>query len=567
MKALFSDFAQLAQSISDTRSVNEKIHFLSEYLKGISSLEERKIAVRFLAEGAFPSIENKRLGIGHQTIAKAACVFLELNYELVFKTCKSASGSSSETIEKLMEAWPIGIQKREPKEVSLKEILKFYEELAAVKKKEHRIDKLFEMWANLSAIEIKYLIRIMHQYSLRIGFDEKNILKGLSQFYGKSLESVRYVHMLCGSMEETLEHCELDKLEEIEFSYFKPLAFMLASPINQANSIDVSEYVCEEKFDGMRCQVHVSDGVVKLFSRDMNEVSDSFPELKPYFLERIKKNVILDGEICVFKNDTILPFQLLQKRMGVKKPTKSLLQEYPVTFISYDILALESDLVMTLSFISRRKILESFCKEQSLSYSQVYDLTTEETIQERFELAKNHGNEGLMLKKKTSKYEYGQRGNSWLKVKKPGGSLDTVILYAHAGSGKRGGMYSDFTLGVRSGFKEDGMPFFVPIGKAYGGFTNDELKRLNVEIKKTIADRFGPTLGLIPSIVVELEFEEVQLNKRTKAGYTLRLPRFKAIRWDLSIQDTDSLDDVKALFEEQMSRERLGNSVEPYIIE
>jgi len=565
MKALFSEFSHLAQNIAEMRSLNEKHKLLIAYLDGITTLDERKIAIRFLAEGAFPSIENRRLGIGHQTIAKAACAFLEINYELVFKTCKSATGSSSETIEKLMDAWPIGIQKREPKEISLKEILEFYEELASTKKKDFRIDKLFEMWANLSAIEIKYMIRIMHQYSLRIGFDEKNILKGLSQFYGKSLENVRYVHMLSGSMEETLEHCELDILEEMEFSYFKPLAFMLASPINQANSIDVSEYVCEEKFDGMRCQVHISDGEVKLFSRDMNEVTESFPELKPFLLERIKKNVILDGEICVFKNDTILPFQLLQKRMGVKKPSKSLLQEYPVTFISYDILALETDLVMALNFISRRKILESFCTEHSLTYSKVYELKSDETIQERFELAKKHGNEGLMLKKKSSKYEYGQRGNSWLKVKKPGGSLDTVILYAHAGSGKRGGLYSDFTLGVRSELKEDGTPFFVPIGKAYGGFTNDELKRLNVEIKKTIADRFGPTLGLVPSIVVELEFEEVQQNKRTKAGYTLRLPRFKAIRWNLSIQDTDSLDDVKALFEEQMSRERLGNSVEPFI--
>jgi DNA ligase-1 len=251
--------------------------------------------------------------------------------------------------------------------------------------------------------------------------------------------------------------------------------------------------------------------------------------------------------------------------MGVKKPSKKLLEEFPVSFIAYDMLAQNRELFLEFSFEQRRKKLESFASDVQLPISLVYPLESENDIKTRFSIAKAHGNEGLMLKKKSSLYEFGQRGNAWIKVKEPGGSLDTVILYAHAGSGKRGGLYSDFTLAVRSGVKNDGTPFFVPIGKAYGGFTDAELKRLNSEIRGLITDRFGPTAGLQPKIVVELEFEEIQENKRTKAGFTLRLPRFKAIRWDLSIHDTDSLDDVKAQFEAQLNRQRIPNSENPFL--
>ena len=130
-------------------------------------------------------------------------------------------------------------------------------------------------------------------------------------------------------------------------------------------------------------------------------------------------------------------------------------------------------------------------------------------------------------------------------------------MYAHAGSGKRGGTYSDFTLGISVREDERFEEEFIPIGKAYGGYTDNELKVLNEAIRKLTVERYGPTLALRPGIVVELEFDDIQINKRTKAGYTLRFPRFRAIRWDLSPGDADTLRDVERLVEEKLSRQPL----------
>lgn len=563
----FRQFAETAQRIADTRSSVEKSEICASYLQTLPTLTDQQLAVRFFGEGALPANDERSLSIGHKTIAEAACSFMELDYDFVFKTCRTATGSASEAIEKLMEAWPTAMAKRNPEPIPLQEIAAFFNELASIKNKDEKIKRLHHLWSRLTPVEIKYAIRVMHRYSLRIGFEERSILKALSLAFSQSVDDLRYAQMLTGSLEKTLERSIHNTLHKVEFSYFKPLAFMLASPLHTINKVDFSDFTCEEKFDGMRCQAHIHNQEVKLFSRDLNEISGSFPELTSFFLQRKLPDCILDGEIIVFKDDEIMSFQHLQKRMGVKKPGKTLMEEFPVAFIAYDVLALKSSLIVQKPFVERRKVLDELSAKNQLPVSLLYAITTLDDIKERFSIAKEHGNEGLMLKKRDSVYEFGQRGNHWIKVKEPAGSLDTVLLYAHAGSGKRGGLYSDFTLGVRSESTSTHQePYFVPIGKAYGGYTDEQLKWLNKEIRGLILDKFGPTLGLKPQIVIELEFEEIQLNKRTKAGYTLRFPRFKAIRHDLSIHDVDSVSDVKRLYEAQLHRKRLKNYVEPFLV-
>ena len=242
--------------------------------------------------------------------------------------------------------------------------------------------------------------------------------------------------------------------------------------------------------------------------------------------------------------------------MGVKKPSKELMGKYPVLFIVYDLLYLDQKETVSQSLIQRRISLQKLAKKYEFPISKQHSVDSKNQVEQLFEQALAHGNEGLMLKEKNAPYSFGERKNHWLKVKRPSGSIDTVILYAQAGSGKRGGSYSDFTLGVS--VKEDPRyeEEFIPIGKAYGGYTDQEWKDLNKAIKGCIIDRFGPTAQLRPEIVVELEFEAIQPNPRTKAKYTLRFPRFKAIRWDLSPKDVDSLEQVEMLFREHQSKER-----------
>ncbi|MFH5833347.1 ATP-dependent DNA ligase [Halalkalibaculum sp. DA384] len=563
MSNSFQQLAETAQRIAETRSTNSKIAICADYFRSIEQDEDLNLAAQFLGEGAFSSISGRRASVGSRTYSTCAAEFCDIDYEKVFKPCRTALGSSSEAIEKLMQNIDLAREKRDPQQLTLLQIQESYEELYRVSSRQDKQDILRGMWKQMTPVEIKYYIRIMSQGSLRIGFESRSVTSAIAEAFDKTLEAVRYAHMITGSIGRTATLSKNNSLDEANFKLFHPLSFMLASPIESRAVESLEGYIAEEKFDGMRAQAHVSGQKVELYSRDLNDVTHSFPEIVQFFARRGLPDIVLDGEICVFKNDEILPFQLLQKRMGRKKPGKKIMEKYPVLFIAYDLLYLEDRPIFDFSLMERRACLRELAESQNLPITNQFEVDNHEHVDELFERALAHGNEGLMLKKKDSTYEYGQRRKSWLKVKKPGGTLDTVLMYAHAGSGKRGGYYSDFTLGISVKEDERYEEEFIPIGKAYGGYTDEEMKRLNERIKDLTVEKYGPTLGLIPEIVVELEFDDIQVNKRTKANYTLRLPRFKAIRWDMSPKDADTLKDVERLYQQKIERDRLKQSENP----
>ena len=551
----FERWAQLVQSIAETRGSNAKIKLCAEYLAQLSP-SQLALACQYMGEGAFSTISGKRASIGARTIGIAAANYCKIDYDIVFKACRTATGSSTETIQRLFENLPEARQKNSLQHWDLARISELAEELAQTRSRKDKQRILTRIWSGLSPLASKYFLRLLSQGSLRIGFENRSVLQALAKSCQVDYEQLRYVHMLTGSIAKTAELASTNRLDQAQFKLFNPIAFMLAAPM-QSRSVKVwDDFIAEEKFDGMRCQLHAHGSKVELFSRDLNVISNQFPELVESFASKDLPPVVLDGEICVFRENTIQPFQELQKRMGVKKPTEALLSTYPVIFIGYDVLFLEQESKVSQPLTQRRISIEKLAKTYEFSITNQHAVSSKEQVEHLFEQALAHGNEGLMLKQKNAPYSFGERKNHWLKVKQASGSIDTVILYAQAGSGKRGGSYSDFTLGVS--VKEDARyeEEFIPIGKAYGGYTDQEWKQLNKSIKGCIINRFGPTAQLRPEIVVELEFEAIQPNPRTKAKYTLRFPRFKAIRWDLSPKDVDSLKHVEMLFMHHQSKER-----------
>ena len=551
----FERWAQLVQSIAETRGSNAKIKLCAEYLAQLSP-SQLALACQYMGEGAFSTISGKRASIGARTIGIAAANYCKIDYDIVFKACRTATGSSTETIQRLFENLPEARQKNSLQHWDLARISELAEELAQTRSRKDKQRILTRIWSGLSPLASKYFLRLLSQGSLRIGFENRSVLQALAKSCQVDYEQLRYVHMLTGSIAKTAELASTNRLDQAQFKLFNPIAFMLAAPM-QSRSVKVwDDFIAEEKFDGMRCQLHAHGSKVELFSRDLNVISNQFPELVESFASKDLPPVVLDGEICVFRENTIQPFQELQKRMGVKKPTEALLSTYPVLFIGYDVLFLEQESKVSQPLTQRRISIEKLAKTYEFSITNQHAVSSKEQVEHLFEQALAHGNEGLMLKQKNAPYSFGERKNHWLKVKQASGSIDTVILYAQAGSGKRGGSYSDFTLGVS--VKEDARyeEEFIPIGKAYGGYTDQEWKQLNKAIKGCIVNRFGPIAQLRPEIVVELEFEAIQPNPRTKAKYTLRFPRFKAIRWDLSPKDVDSLKHVEMLFMHHQSKER-----------
>ncbi|TVR29060.1 MAG: ATP-dependent DNA ligase [Balneolaceae bacterium] len=552
----FQSLCQTIQTIRETRGTNAKIRICSDLLSSIDPDEELNLAVQFIAEGAFSNISGKRASVGSRTSGLAAATFCEIDYDLVFKPCRTATGSNSETIARLMDHIPEAREKREPAELSPAAVMARFESLRKVSKRAEKEAVLHEMWRLMTPVEIKYSIRMLSQGSLRIGFETRSVVAAIAEAFGTDREKVRYAHMITGNIGRTAVLAKHKKLDEARFRLFHPLSFMLASPIESRSVDDLKEYVAEEKFDGMRGQVHVSGDEVVIFSRDLNNVTSTFPEIVSFFKERELPDLVLDGEICVYKEKHILPFQLLQKRMGRKKPGRKVLEQYPVIFISYDLLYIDGNPIFDEILTERRNKLVELAEDHQLPVSRQFGIQNSAELEDWFAKALKNGNEGLMLKKRDSLYEYGQRRSSWLKLKKPGGSLDTVMMYAHAGSGKRGGLYSDFTLGISVKDDERYEEEFIPIGKAYGGYTDKELKKMNQRIKELTVERYGPTLGLLPKLVIEVEFDDIQINERTKAGFTLRLPRFKAIRWDLGPDEVNTLKDVEQIVESKINHKK-----------
>lgn len=559
----FRVLCETIQKIRETRSIHTKIFLCAEYFNRLIHDQDLNLAARFIGEGAFESVSGKRVSVGSRTSATAAAEFCEIDYERVFKPSRTATGSSSETIEKLMKNVDTARKKRKPERLALSEVDQIFHELAGVKGRVEKQEILIRSWKQMTPVEIKYFIRMLGQGSLQIGFETRSVITAIAEAFNKNPTDVRYVHMITGSIGKTAVLAKNARLHKAQFRLFHPLSFMLASPIEIQNTDDLHGYIAEEKFDGMRCQAHIDGKRVKLYSRDLNDVTKSFPDLSAFFTRRDLPPTVLDGEICVYKNETIRPFQHLQKRMGLKKPGEKILNDYPVIYIAYDLLYIEGSPVFDKTLAERRKLLETLAKDYHLPLSTQTEVHGRKNVELLFNRALAHGNEGLVLKKKDSSYEYGQRRKSWLKVKKPGGTLDTVIMYAHAGSGRRGSAWSEFTLGISVKEDERYEEEFVPIGKAFSNYTGDELKEINKKIVELTVERYGPTRGLIPELMVEIEFDDIRINKRTKAGYTLRLPRFRAIRWDLSPQDANTLKDVERLYREKLERKRLKQGQNP----
>ncbi|MDZ7689940.1 MAG: hypothetical protein U5K69_02095 [Balneolaceae bacterium] len=323
MNNSFLKLAETAQHIAETRSTNSKITICAEYFRSVKENEDLNLAAQFLGEGAFSSVSGKRASVGSRTYSTCAAEFCEIDYEKVFKPCRTALGSSSEAIEKLMQNIDETREKRSPRQLTLQQIKESYQALYRVSGRADKQEILQEMWTRMMPVEIKYYIRIMSQGSLRIGFEAKSVASAIAEAFDKEIEAVRYAHMITGSVGRTAVLSRNDNLDEATFKLFHPLSFMLASPIESRAVDSLEGYIAEEKFDGMRSQAHISGQKVKLYSRDLNDITHSFPEIVQFFASRGLPDMVLDGEICVFKDDEILPFQLLQKRMGRKKPGKS----------------------------------------------------------------------------------------------------------------------------------------------------------------------------------------------------------------------------------------------------
>jgi DNA ligase-1 len=337
---------------------------------------------------------------------------------------------------------------------------------------------------------------------------------------------------------------------------FRPV--MLAHAIEDSDFVkyDAKAYAAEWKWDGIRVQAVSERGQRRLYSRTSDDISGAFPDV----MEALNFEGVIDGELLVMREGRVCSFNELQQRLNRKSIDLALLAKFPIGIRAYDILLDGEDDLRTLPFTDRRKRLEAFVARAN---SPRIDLSPLQPFSSWAELAELRAHppegdpqiaEGLMLKRWDSTYEAGRPKGPWLKWKRDPHLVDAVLLYAQRGHGKRSGYYSDYTFGV---WKEDanGDRALTPVGKAYFGFTDEELKQLDKFVRDHTVDRFGPVRAVKADkdfgLVLEVAFEGLARSTRHKSGVAMRFPRINRIRWDKPAREADELSTLERLLEKE----------------
>lgn len=327
---------------------------------------------------------------------------------------------------------------------------------------------------------------------------------------------------------------------------FRPV--MLAHPIEEEDwpRLSPEDFSAEWKWDGIRVQVAARGGDVRMFSRQGDDVSGAFPEIRSAFQGH---DCVVDGELLIMRDGKIAPFNDLQQRLNRKSVTQKMMTAYPPYVRLYDLLFDGEEDLRALSFGERRARLEAWHSKHHPRLTDVSPLVPFKSFDELGVLwssARAEGIEGLMLKRRASPYQAGRVKGEWFKWKRAALTLDCVLMYAQRGSGKRSSYYSDYTFGVWR-TDENGERQLVPVGKAYSGFTDEELLAIDKWIRGHTTETFGPVRAVEPELVFEVAFDAVQESTRHKSGVAMRFPRIHRIRWDKPAAEADTLEAVQKI--------------------
>ena len=379
--------------------------------------------------------------------------------------------------------------------------------------------------------------------SLRVGMSARSVKRTLANMKGVSLDTIEELwHAIKPPYTELFAWIDEDApIPDISGSLtYSPV--MLAHPIEDKDfaRITPETHAIEWKFDGIRVQIAANDVETRLFSRKGDDISHSFPDL----IAACDFTGVLDGELLVKPGGEIGRFNDLQQRLNKKKPSKAIMEKLPAHFIAYDVLSLDGESIKGKSFDDRRQELERLVADLDktrFSLSRILPFNKKPDLDDlRQQAVETSGIiEGLMIKTRTSPYVAGRPKHAWYKWKRDPFLLDAVLMYAQRGTGRRSSFYSDYTFGLWG--DEDQL---LPIGKAYFGFTDEELKDIDRWVRNNALERFGPVQEVKKELVFEVAFDSVHESPRHKSGYALRFPRINRIRWDKPAADADRIEAV-----------------------
>ncbi len=554
----FRKFAETCDAIKATRSKLEKIKILSEYLASLPDDKDLKIAVTFLSGRVFPPGEiEQEANVGYSTlwnviadITNSKDVEISAYYrkhgdlgsaleDVIAEKISSSDGGTKQLVHTLFQ-----------KTLTLSEVYSHFFQLSksvGAHSQERKQQILRGLFSNIILpAEAKYIVTILTN-EMRIGLVEGLLEEAIAKAFSKTIADIRMANLIEASPGLVAIQARHGKLHEAKLAPLRPTNFMLADTGETAELLfekfkSVPMY-SEYKYDGIRAQLHKRDGAVKLFSRNLADVTRFFPELEAGAKKIEADDLIFDGEIIAYSDGKPLSFQLLQRRLRKIIHTD---KDAPIKYMIFDLLYFKGDSLLQEPLGKRVELVRSLrLPSNIMGFSEQRLVSSPKEISEMFVESKTLGYEGLVVKDLSSPYTPGRRGGNWVKLKKELDTLDVVVVAAEYGHGKRVGVISDYTFAVKEG--QD----LKIVGKAYSGLTDAEIIDMTEIMKNTTIQDHGYRRIVKPEVVLEVAFDAIQKSDRHNSGFALRFPRIKRIRYDKSIREIDDMEKVKKIYEAQ----------------
>lgn len=554
----FSHFVEMCEKVRQTASKNAKVSAIAEYLITLKDEDSKEnsgsdaslaAAVLFMSGTIFPKGAGLALNVGFNTIMRSLSEIAQLEPEEIRKIYLKHGDMGA-----LAE---YAVSKRQQSPLMAQQLLlpDLYEQLRKIAgaagpgSAEAKRKILTGLLINSSPLEAKYLIKIAGG-ELRIGVVEGLVELAVAKAFGRDVQAIRQAMLLSGDIAQVALLAKKDALSTAIMKPLTPLSFMLADVMFSAEEIQQyynKPLICEFKYDGIRVQLHKFGGKIKMFSRKLEDVASSFPEIVSA-VSSMPSEFILDGEVLAYRDGRPLHFQELQKRLRRKAVTIGLMAEIPVVYVPYDIMYLNGQSLIDRPLTERKKLLLQIKIKEPIIDLGYRVVSTAQEIAYAFKESRDAGHEGLVVKELESQYYPGKRGRHWTKLKHELDTIDAVIVIAEYGHGKRAGTLSDYTFAVRDEYNNGSLK---TIGKAYSGLTDAEIGNMTEKLRSIAIRDEGYRLIVRPEIVLEVAFDSIQKSDRHNSGFALRFPRIKYIRMDKTVNDIDTLEKVQRIYERQ----------------
>ncbi|MEM0350194.1 MAG: ATP-dependent DNA ligase [Archaeoglobaceae archaeon] len=549
----FRDFAEFCENIEKISSTLELTVRIAEVIKKIKDDDDLYNFVLFIMGRIYPPWDERELGVG---------------VGLLYEALENVSGKKKEKIEDMVrELGDLGLVSSkliteksmltlEVEELTMKRLREIFDEIAGLTgegSRKRKILLLTGLYGQATPLEAKYITRLIMN-EMRLGVGEGIVRDAIARAFGINEEIVERAYMITndlGKVAVIAKNKGRKGLEEMKIQLGIPVKMMLAQVAESfEEAIENGNIAVEWKFDGSRVQIHWGNGVLKIYSRKLENVTNALPEIVEEIKRCVKEGVILDGEVIAVKDGKPLPFQHVLRRFRRKHEVSKMVEKIPLQLFIFDVLYANGE-VIDKPLKERRELLKEYIKEsEKIKIAEQVVTKDKDVVEKIFNEAISAGHEGVMLKNPESPYIPGKRGKHWLKLKSVMETLDLVVVGGEWGEGKRSHLISSYELACID--KNTGK--LLRVGRVATGFTDEDLEELTELFKNIIVYREGKILGFLPKYVFEVAYQEIQKSPKYESGYALRFPRFIRLRDDKDVSEADTIERVEELYELQAKK-------------